>query len=85
VTGEKRLAEELLVLRRLCDETVDREERVQLMDSVCRDFFVAPEHAIIFESIRSLLPLGPLSEARLRVHLTRRGFPDTDVEKYFQS
>jgi len=53
------------------------------MDSVRRDFFLAPEHAIVFESIRSLLPLGPISATRLRVHLTRRGFPDADVEKYF--
>jgi hypothetical protein len=83
LTGETQLAEELLVLRRLCDETVDRGERVQLMDSVRGDFFAAPEHAIVFESICSLLPLGPMSVARLRVHLTRRGFPDTDVEKYF--
>jgi hypothetical protein len=78
------LTEELRVLRSLCDETASREQRRRIADSLSPAFFVGPEHQVVFESIRALLALGPLSEERLRVHLTTRGFPDTDVALYFK-
>jgi hypothetical protein len=83
MTGAKKLDDELQILRTLCDEAVPREQRIQLMNSIRPDRFVAPEHTIVFESMRALLPFGPIDAARLGIHLTRRGFPDTDVEKYF--
>jgi hypothetical protein len=39
---------------------------------------------VVFESIRALFSCGDFSAVQLRVHLNNRGFPDTDVEKYFQ-
>lgn len=81
---ERTLRDELRILRTLCDETVPREQRTQLLNSCHIDSFVEPEHQIVFESIRMLFPLGPITPAQLLVHLTRRGFPDTEVEKYFQ-
>jgi hypothetical protein len=76
--------DELKVLRELCDEAVPRAQRLQLLHSIQPNRFESPEHAVIFESIRALLPLGPITATRLGVHLTRRGFPDTEIEKYFQ-
>ena len=75
----------LKILRELCDEAVPRAQRLQLLHSIQPNRFESAEHVIVFESIRALLPLGPITAAHLGVHLTRRGFPDTDVEKYFQA
>ena len=82
---ERQLVEELRLLRSLCGETLPRERRGEIMRSLSPDFFAEPEHQIVFEAIRVLLPLGPLSEERLSIYLTRHGFPDTDVARYFQS
>lgn len=81
---ETQIADELRTLRRLCDEAATREERQQLLPSLNGHLFLEPEHQVAFESIRILLSRGPVSAALLRVHLNNRGFPDTDVEKYFQ-
>jgi len=76
------MEDELLVLRTLCDEAVPRERRVELIDSHAHRAFLEPEHQVVYESIRVLFPRGPISAARLGVHLTKRGFPDVDAEKY---
>jgi len=75
---------DLAMLRTLCDESVPLDERRQLLRSLAQHVCVEPEHQLVLESVRALLPRGPLSAARLAVHLNNRGFPDTDVEKYFQ-
>jgi hypothetical protein len=80
---ERRLFEELRLLRSLCDEKSPREQRGDLMRSLSPKFFAEPEHQLVFEAVRALLPLGPLSKERLSIYLTRHGFPDTDVAKYF--
>ena len=81
---ETQFATELQALRVLCDEAIAREERQRLMQSLAHHPFIEPEHQVVFESIRALFSRGPISVAQLRVHLNNRGFPDTDVEKYFQ-
>ena len=80
---ETQFATELQALRVLCDEAIPREERQRLMQLSPNHAFIEPEHQVVFESIRALFSRGPISEAQLRVHLNNRGFPDTDVEKYF--
>lgn len=82
---ENNLEDEVKILRKLCDEAVPRAQRLELLHSIQPNRFESAEHAIVFESIRALLPLGPITAAHLGVHLTRRGFPDTDVEKYFHT
>ena len=72
----------LTFLRSLCDETTPRELRLQLIESRARHIFSEPEYQVVFESIQALISRGPISAARLGVHLTRRGFPDIDVENY---
>jgi hypothetical protein len=82
---ETQFANELQALRTLCDEAAPRDERRILLLSLSPYTFVEPEHQVVFESIQALFPRGPISEVQLRVHLNNRGFPSTDVEKYFQS
>jgi hypothetical protein len=82
---DTQFATELHTLRALCDEAAPPEERQKLMESLSRHAFIEPEHQVVFESIRALFPRGPISMVQLRVHLNNRGFPDTDVEKYFQA
>jgi len=77
-------AAEIRALRTLCDESVPRNLRQNLIQSLGPRAFAEPEHQVVFESIRALFALGPVSEAQLRVHLNNRGFPETDVEQYFQ-
>jgi len=81
---ETQFATELQALRTLCDEVLAREQRLKLMQTLFHHAFIEPEHQVVFESICALFPRGPISQKRLRVHLNNRGFPDTDVEKYFQ-
>lgn len=82
---KKQIALEFETLRSLCDEAVPRELRQKSIDRLATRGFLDPEHAIVFESIRTLFDRGPIQAERLRVHLTNRGFPDTDVERYFHS
>ena len=79
------LAAEIQTLRGLCNLSVPREERLKLLESIGPRDFVDPEHQVVFESVLALLSRGEVTAARLAVHLNNRGFPDTDIEKYFQS
>jgi hypothetical protein len=81
---EKQFATELRALRTLCDDAIARNLRQNLIQSLGQRAFTRPEHQVVFESILALFPRGPITEEQLRVHLNNRGFPDTDVEKYFQ-
>jgi hypothetical protein len=78
------LAAELQALCTLCDEAIPRKLRQNLIQSLSPSKFTEPEHRVIFESICALFPRGPIAAEKLRIHLNNRGFPDTDVEKYFQ-
>ena len=75
---------ELDALRSLCDEALSREVRQDFLVYLAPQSFTDPERQVVLESIRALFPRGPISLTALRVHLNNRGFPDTDVEKYFQ-
>ena len=74
--------EEIKILRELCDEKLPREVRLTLLDNFAARSFSEPELQVVFDSIRALLARGPITASDLIVHLTRRGFPDVDVEKY---
>jgi hypothetical protein len=81
---EAQIETELQALRALCDEAIAREERQTIMLSLSQHAFIEPERQVVFESIRALFLRGPISVEQLRLHLNNRGFPETDVEKYFQ-
>lgn len=78
------LTAELRALCTLCDEAIPRKLRQNLIQSLSPSKFTEPEHRVVFESICALFPRSPITAANLRVHLINRGFPDTDVEQYFQ-
>jgi hypothetical protein len=82
---ETQFAAERKALCALCDEAIPRELRQNLIQSLGPKAFIDSEHQVVFESIRILFPRGAVTLAQLRIHLNNRGFPDTDVEKYFQS
>lgn len=82
--SEQHSSAELQALRALCREKTPLEDRRQLIQSLDTHSFSDPERQVVFESLRTLLSHGSVSPERLRVHLNNRGFPDTDVEKYFQ-
>lgn len=75
--------DELQLLHTLCDESVAREQRLELQQSLQQHVFLNLEHQVIFESICFLFSHGPISAARLALHLNNRGFPDIEMEKYF--
>lgn len=83
--SETQSTTELQALRVLCDESASREQRLRLMQSLGQHVFIDPEHQVVYESLRALLSRGLVSVGQLRVHLNNRGFPDTEVEKYFHS
>src|ERR1700680_1277514 len=76
------LLTEVQILGTLCNQGGKSEQRNELVKTLDRYAFIEPEHQIVFQSIRSLLPHDRLSNARLAVHLNNRGFPDVDLEKY---
>ena len=82
---ETQFATELQALRVLCDQAIPREDRQRLMQALSHHPVIDPEHQVVFESIHALSSRGSLSAGQLRIHLNNRGFPDTDIEKYFQS
>ena len=81
---EKQLEAERKAIQTLCNEAIARRLRQNLIQSLGPKAFINPEHQVVFESICALFPRGPLTMDGLRIHLNNRGFPDTDVEKYFQ-
>ena len=81
---EKQLEAERKAIQTLCDEAIPRKLRQNLIQSLGPKAFINPEHQVVFESIRALFPRGPITMDDLRIHLNNRGFPDTDVETYFQ-
>jgi hypothetical protein len=81
---DTQIATEAQMLRALCDDSASLATRQQLAQSLTEHVFIEPQHQVVFESIRALLSRGEITVARLNVHLINRGFPDTDVEKYFQ-
>lgn len=83
VNRDEQFAFEIDALRGLCTEIFAPDERRKLVQFLSQYQFVALEHAVVFESLQSLSRRGPVSKVQLRVHLNNRGFPDTDVEKYF--
>jgi len=76
------LTAEVQVLGMLCNREDPREVRAELVHVLEHYAFLEPEHQIVFESIRSLLPHDRFSKSSLAVHLNNRGFPDVDLEKY---
>jgi hypothetical protein len=76
------LLAEVRVLGTLCKREGSSDQRIALVHALGDYLFFEPEHQVVFESIRTLLPRGRISAADLAVHLNNRGFPDVDLGKY---
>jgi hypothetical protein len=76
------LLAEVQILGTLCNREIAGGDRAELMRALEHYVFLEPEHRVLFESIRSLLPHDRISPERLAVHLNNRGFPDVDLAKY---
>ena len=76
------LGAEVQLLGTLCGEQSSHEKRLELAQILEHYEFVEPEHRVVFESIRALLPRNRVSAPRLAVHLNNRGFPSVELEKY---
>lgn len=76
-------ADDLQLLREVCDDSLPQGQRLELLESLQNHVFSDAEHQVVFESIRFLFSRGPVSAARLSVHLNNRGFPDVSMDKYF--
>jgi DnaB-like helicase N terminal domain len=85
VDRKTQLSAEFKALCTLCDETIARNLRQNLIQSLSPRKFTDPEHRVVFESICALFPRGPITAKNLIVHLNNRGFTDTGVEKYFST
>jgi len=75
---------ELEVLRALTNGSRGAAE-YRLIVRLVHDYrFCDAEYQIVFESLREISENEPISFSRLAVHLNNRGFPDIDLEKYFE-
>jgi hypothetical protein len=73
---------EVQILGTLCNREIVSGGRAELAHTLEDYIFLEPEHRVLFESIRSLLPRDRISPEHLAVHLNNRGFPDVDLSKY---
>jgi hypothetical protein len=76
-------AAELDVLRALCDSQSFVALRADLCMSLADYRFADAEHQVVYESVRALVERGQFSADQLAVNLNNRGFPDTDMQRYF--
>jgi hypothetical protein len=76
------LLAEVQILGTLCNREIAGGDRAELVRTLEHYVFLAPEHQVVFEAIRFLLPRGRISPENLAVHLNNRGFPDVDLAKY---
>lgn len=84
IASLKRADAELEVLRALANGKVTSARHRAVLDFL-RDYeFFVPEHQVVYESLRQIARMQPISQSRLAVHLNNRGFPDIDLEKYFE-
>ena len=71
------------ILIAFCTGALSRPAWEKLASTLADHAWHEPEHRVVFESICALFPHGPITAAKLLVHLNNRGFPDTGIEKYF--
>jgi hypothetical protein len=84
LAGLKRRDGELEVLRALANGKVNS-ARHRAVVAFLRDYdFLDSEHQVVYESVRAIAQRQPISASRLAAHLNNRGFPDIDLEKYFE-
>jgi hypothetical protein len=80
-TTSERITREREILRTLCAAELNGDERTRALASLTSYHFHDPHHQILFDVLREIPQATPaLLRERLPALLTRRGFPDFDVE-----
>ena len=77
-------ANDFRALRVLCDESGAREDQQKLLQPLCTGVSSNPSAESCLNRSARYFPEGLFPRRSLRIHLNNRGFPDTDVDKYFQ-
>lgn len=76
---------ELLALRGMCQGARDArvwDDGIRILNAHA---FQDPVHGLVFETLREINTDDPrIIRGLLAARLTNKGFPDVDVEKYFQ-
>lgn len=72
------------MLRALANGKVSSARHREILDLLHDYEFLDSDHQVVYESLREIARLQPISQSRLAVHLNNRGFPDIDLEKYFE-
>ena len=76
---------ELYVLRAMCQGTPERRVYDEGMTILANYPFVDKTHQLVYDALRELHSDVPtIIQALLPSRLTNKGFPDIDVETYFQ-
>jgi hypothetical protein len=82
---ERTIAVERQLLAALCQGLLDQGRREELLRRLENHAFALPDHEVVFQALRKLSPIKPerLKET-LAVTVTRMGFPDADLDIYFE-
>jgi hypothetical protein len=84
LAGLKRAEGELEVLRALTNGNVSSARHKSILRFLQDYNFLDPEHQVVYESFQAIARRQPIVAPQLAVHLNNRGFPDIDLEKYFE-
>jgi replicative DNA helicase len=79
-----RAASEQLLLRALCLTETSGTLRGTILNALAAHRFVEPEHDVVFAALRDIQNAGRVAtQERVAEMLLRRGFPDLDLDEYF--
>ena len=83
---ERQIEAERLLLAALCRQTLDTKAREEVFQHFASRKFTHPEHQVVFWALAQLPPREPaIIREVLATRLTIMGFPDLDVNAFFDT
>lgn len=84
--NHKKIAAERALLAALCQNSSSTPVRLEVLQRLAGHLFATTEHEVIFQALRTLPSASPeKTRAALIAALTRMGFPDVDLEPFFEA
>jgi hypothetical protein len=81
---EKRVGAERRLLAAVCQNTLDAAARFDVMQRLAECALIDPEHEVIFRALTKMAAGDPeRTRTELGVRITRMGFPDFDLDPFF--
>jgi hypothetical protein len=81
---DKRVEGERRLLAAVCQNTLDAAGRFDVMQRLAECALIDPEHEVIFRALTKMAAGDPeRTRMELAVRITRLGFPDFDVDPFF--